>query len=190
LSVEQLKESLQETREAIKGADIRKVLPESELKNYWQEMRDIAQRENVSLIGVSGALTLHTCGKMGTVSRGALTGVQVAGGMFRRNIIGHYVDSLKAVKEKGFYQTIRVSSAPYIQAVWNNFSAEKSTWTQELVTGRAFGRAYNAVKGMFSRSQKTDGSENTAAAEPTTNNPDADSAADGSSPETQSDQQS
>lgn len=150
LSVAQLRVTLAETRKSLATMDVRKVLPEAELKRYWQEMRDIAQRENVSLVGVSGALTMHALGRVGAVTRGTLTGVQVAGGLFNRIIIGHYVDALKDVRQRGFYQSLRDSSTPYIEAVWNNFSVDRSTWTEELLSGRAIGKAWSSVRGWFS----------------------------------------
>ncbi len=42
-------------------------------------MREIAGREDVSLLGVSGAMTMHGLGKLKAVSRGTLAGVRVAG---------------------------------------------------------------------------------------------------------------
>lgn len=149
LSIDQLKQSLKETREAATSADYSAVLPESELNQYWKEMREISKRENVSLLGVSGALTMHSLGKLKTVSHGALTGVQVAGGLFNRHVIGHYVDSLNTIRDKGFYPTVRDSYAPYVEAVWTNFAVDKQTWTAELVSGRAFGNAYRSIKGWF-----------------------------------------
>lgn len=172
LSVEQLRESLNQTRAAVASADYRGVLPEAELKAYWQEMRDIASREHVSLIGVSGALTMHTLGKVGTVSRGGFAGIQVAGGMFNTLIVGHYVESLKAINERGFYETVRESSGPYVEAVWNNFAADKSTWTEEIVTGRAIGGAFRAVKNFFTRSKEAPVAEPTPAAKNVTRPPD------------------
>jgi hypothetical protein len=131
--------------------DVRKVLPEAELKRYWEEMREIARRENVSLVGVSGALTMHALGKVATVTRGTLSGVTVAGGLFNRVVISHYVDALKDVRERGFYQSLRESSAPYVEAVWTNFRVDRSTWTEELLSGRAIGNAWKSVRGWFSR---------------------------------------
>lgn len=151
LSVDDLRASLNKTREAIGAMDVRRMLPEAELKRYWDEMREIAAREQVSLIGVSGALTMHAMNKAGTVTRGAFTGVQLAGGLFNQLVIGHYADAIKAVREKGFYQTVKESSGPYIEAVWNNFHVDRSTWTEELLSGRAVGTAWGLVKGWFSR---------------------------------------
>lgn len=149
LSVEQLKKSLAETRDAITSTDYTAVLPESEITQYWNEMKGIAAREQTNLLSVSAALTMHSLGKLKTVSHGALTGVQVAGGLFNRVVIGHYVDSLSEIHERGYYTTLTESSAPYIEAVWNNFSVDRDTWTEGLVSGRTFSKAFETVTGWF-----------------------------------------
>lgn len=169
LSVEQLRESLEKTRASITSADYRRVLPEAELKSYWNEMRQISNEEGVSLIGVSGALTMHTLGKVSTVSKGTLAGVQVVGGLFSRHVVGHYADALEEIRSKGFYQMVNDSSAPYIEAVWSNFSIDKETWTEQLVSGKALGKAFKMVGGLFggeSESKATPESERSSKDEP------------------------
>ncbi len=151
ISVEQLRESLNTTRAAVQSADYSSVLPEAELTRYWTEMRSIASQEDVSLLGVSGALTMHTLGKVTTVGRGTLSGVRIAGSMFNRHVLGHYVTSLQTMRERGFYETLRESSGPYIRAVWANFASGKTTWTQELFSGRMISRGATAVRGWFTR---------------------------------------
>ena len=155
LSVDELKQTLEQTRTAILSADYRRMIPESEISTYWNEIREIAERENVSMIGVSGALTMHTLQKVSTVSRGALCGVQVVGGLFSRHIIGHYANALKTIQERGFYETLCESSAPYIEAVWSNFAADRETWTEQLLSGKMFGRAYDLVTGWLERRKPT-----------------------------------
>ena len=155
LSLADLKETLASTRDSLKSIDVRKILPEAEIKRYWQEMRDISARENVSFVGVSGALTMHTMGKLGTVTRGAFTGVQLAGGMFNQHVIGHYKQAMIDMRERGFYQTLSESSEPYVEAVWNNFKVDRTTWTEELLSGRAIGTAWNSVRGWFSKAKPT-----------------------------------
>jgi ribosomal protein L37AE/L43A len=156
LSAEQLKETIDETRKAVASANYTGVLPEAELNRYWGEVREIAKKENVGLIGVSGALTMHAMGRIGGLTRGAITGVQVAGGLFNRHVIGHYTTALSSMRQHGFYKTVHESSEPYIAAVWRNFAGNKSTWTEEVVTGRAIGRAFRAVTGFFSRKKNTE----------------------------------
>lgn len=155
LSVEQLQEVLDNTRAAAKSADYTRVLPEAELKQYWGEMRDIAQREEVSLLGVSGALTMHTLGKVSTVSTGALTGVRVVGGLFSRHVVGHYITSLETVRERGFYEVVRESSGPYVGAVWKNFASDMETWTEQLVNGKLLNKATTLVGSLISGKLKT-----------------------------------
>src|SRR5580704_1974071 len=64
LSVAQLKESV----EKIRLADPSALIPQNELRAEWEEMRQIASSEHVSLLGVSGALTLHMLKKVGAVA--------------------------------------------------------------------------------------------------------------------------
>jgi hypothetical protein len=161
LSVDQLKATLDRTRAAVTSADYSAVLPEAELNAYWNEMRSIAGREGVSLLGVSGALTMHTLTKLGTVTQGALTGVQVAGGLMNRHVVQHYTDALVTLRQKGFYPLLRESSAPYIQAVWRNFGSERETWTSALVSGRLFYRVWVALVRRLRRRPPQEGTKTT-----------------------------
>ncbi len=154
LSVDQLRTSLDNTRQALKSADFGRILPEQEINQYWSEMKAIAQKEGVSLTGVSGAVTMHALEKVSTVSHGTLTGIQVVGGMFSKHVVGHYINALDNVKQRGLYEVLSTSSAPYVTALWNNFSDSKSTWTEEVLTGRAIGKAFNAVAGWFSKPEE------------------------------------
>tara|TARA_Y100000588_G_scaffold387819_1_gene486524 strand:+ start:665 stop:1852 length:1188 start_codon:yes stop_codon:yes gene_type:complete len=149
LSVADLKATLEATRDALDDADITAMIPESELETLWEEMKQLAGEEDVGLLGVSGAVTMLTLQKVGTVGHGALTGIQVVGGLLNRQIIGHYVESLSTIREQGFYNTLRETAEPYIDAVWSNFSPDRDTWTESLLSGRAIGQGFNAVAGWF-----------------------------------------
>jgi Zn-finger nucleic acid-binding protein len=151
LSVDELRRTLNTTREAITAADYTSVLPESEIQGLWQEMRTIATREDVSLLGVSGAVTMSTLNKVATVSKGTLTGIQVVGDLFSRNVIGHYVESLNTVRERGFYQSVKESSQPYVASIWTNLAADRSTWTEEVLSGRAIRKGLSAISGLFQK---------------------------------------
>ncbi len=151
LSVDQLKESLDTTRKALGSADIRSILPEAELKKYWEEMKDVATKEDVSLLGVSGAVTMGTLSRIGTVGQGTLIGVQVVGGLITRNFVDHYSESLSTIRQNGFFETVKDTSVPYVEAVWSNFSDNKSSWTEELLSGRAVRNGFNKLGSWLSR---------------------------------------
>lgn len=159
LSLDQLSDTLNKTREALTSVDYTDILPESELRQYWQEMKDISDSNNVSLLGVSGAVAINTLGKLETAARGTLTSVRVAGGLLNRHVIGHYSDSLNTISEQGLFETLRTTSGPYISAVWNNFAQDKPTWTEDLVTGRLAVRGWKTVTGLLSGSGTSSQSE-------------------------------
>lgn len=133
LSVAELRKTIEETREHLRDADVRKLIPQAEMQKYWDGMRQVAREEGVSLLDVSAAITMNTLNQVQTVSHGAITSVRVAGGLLNRNVLGHYVASLKRLREHGFYETVRESYQPYVAAIWTNFSGEKTSWTESLL---------------------------------------------------------
>ena len=57
----------------------------------------MAQREDVSPLAVSGAMTLLTLSRMQTVAQGALSSVRVAGRLFDRHVFDHYESALAEI---------------------------------------------------------------------------------------------
>jgi len=149
LSVADLKATLEATREALKSADITNMIPESELETLWSEMQTVAAQQDVGLLGVSAAVTMLTLQKVGTVGHGALTGIQVAGGLLNRQVISHYTQSLGTIREHGFYNTLCDTAEPYIEAVWSNFSVDRETWTEALLSGKAIGQGFHKIAGWM-----------------------------------------
>ncbi len=145
LSVDQLRMTLNETREALMSTDVRKILPEAELANYWKELHSISQKENVSLLSVSSAITMQSLERMKNVTHGTLKGIQVAGGLFNRHIVQHYFEAAQTINQKGFYTSLSESYEPYLAGVWDNFSRHKLTWTEQLIRGHWWG----AMKSFF-----------------------------------------
>ncbi len=146
LSVTGLRETIDQTREALRSIDPASVIPQAEIARVWGEMREIAAREAVSPLAVSGAMTLYTLSQLHTVARGALSGVRVAGRLFDRHVIDHYETALADIRARGLYAALRETSAPYIEAVWNNFSTDKSTITDDLLSGKLLGQGWNTVR--------------------------------------------
>ena len=71
ISVEGLKQTIDETRAAIAGIDPTKVIPQAEMQKLWDEMHALATQEGVGILEISGAATLRMLEKAGTLSRGA-----------------------------------------------------------------------------------------------------------------------
>ncbi|MBI1904451.1 MAG: hypothetical protein HYS13_25425 [Planctomycetia bacterium] len=150
LSLDGLKKTVQDTRDAVMSIDPGSILPQAELQRMWGEMRETATREDVSLLTVSGAMSMHALRKMTDVGKGTLTGVRVAGNLFNRHVVDHYRDALSDIRQKGLFATVAETSEPYIDAVWNNFSSQRGTLTEDALTGRLFVRSWTTVRGFFS----------------------------------------
>ena len=120
----------------IKQADPTSLIPQHEIEKIWGDMEDVASSANVGLWQVSTTMTLFAIDKLSLTTRGALSSVRVAGGLLDEHLFSHYTDGLQAISERGLYQTLSDSSAPYLEAVWHNFDGSRETWTEELITGR------------------------------------------------------
>ena len=156
LSAQGLKETIDQTRDAVNRLDGSSVIPQNELIKLWDDMHSMATQEDVSLLDVSGAMTLYSLNQVATVGKGALSSVKVAGDMFDKHIFQHYVDGLNDIQEKGIYGSLAESSQPYIDAIWNNFSSNRETLTEDVLSGRMVGRFWNGLRGWVLGSSKSE----------------------------------
>lgn len=154
ISVEGLRETIQQTRDAVAGVDPVRVVPMAEIDRTWQEMRSMAEREGVSLFGLSSAVTLFTLNRVQTAARGALSTIRVSGNLFDRHIMEHYRSGLSEIREQGIWQSLSNNSRPYVDAVWTNFRADQATITEDLVSGKLISSAWNGMLGWFSGTSK------------------------------------
>ncbi len=145
LSIEGLQTTLRDTRDALSLIEPASIVPQAELARLWNDMRDIAAREHVSPLAISGAMTLFALDRLHIVARGALSGVRVAGRLLDRHVIDHYEEAIGEIRRVGLYATLRESSAPYIEATWQNFSTDKTTITEELLNGKLLGQGWRAA---------------------------------------------
>ncbi|MDE0223678.1 MAG: hypothetical protein OXP28_00915 [Gammaproteobacteria bacterium] len=156
LSVEGLRETVQQTRERLRGVDPSRMLSEDDIRRLWERMRSIAQRENMSPLAISGAVTLGSLDKVARLGSGTLTSVRVAGSLLDGIVLDHYRSVLANIDEQGLYPTVAASGKPYAEALWQNFATDRETITEKLLTGgaaeRALGKARRWLKSTKPRS--------------------------------------
>ena len=148
LSIDGLRETITQTRKAVMSIDPTKAFPQNEIDRLWNDLYGIAKTEGVNPFAVSSAMTLYSLDRVATVGRGALSTVRVTGNLFDRHILTHYSDALDEIRHRGLYATLAETSKPYIDALWQNFTSEKGTITEELLTGRLFAKALGLVRGI------------------------------------------
>ena len=149
LSLDELRTSVEQTRKAVNEIDPRHLIPESEINRYWSEMKTIATQEQISLLGVSAAITMETVESLKNLSHGTLTGLFVAGKIINRNIFGHYWDSLTSINEQGIWNSVRKTYTTYVGLAWGNFTSSRKTWTETVLDPGRFTRMLNWILRLF-----------------------------------------
>ena len=142
LSLDGLRETIEEAQASVESIDATKIIPQAEIKRIWAEMQDMADEQDVDIIDVSSAMTMYTLNQVATVSKGALTTIRVTGELLDEHLLDHYWQGLQRINDEGIWQMFASSSQPYIEAVWMNFSSDKETITEDVVSGRLLSRTW------------------------------------------------
>ncbi len=142
LSVEGLQETIADTQEQLAKIDPTKVLPQAELHRLWEDMHEMANQNDASLFDISSTLTVYSLNQVSTATKGALTTMRVTGNLLDQHLFKHYRQGLVKIERDGIYGVLADSSKPYLDALWYNFSDERPTVTEDVVSGKMFGRAW------------------------------------------------
>ncbi len=145
LSVDGLAETIKQITEQAQTADLTKSIPQAELERMWNGIYETAAAEDQNVLEISSAMTMFAMNRIGSLGAGALSTISVAGDMFEKNILDHYWNGLGEINERGFYSVLSDCSKPYIDAMWLNFSSDKETITEDVLSGKLLSRTWNSV---------------------------------------------
>ena len=149
LSVEGLRETIADTQEHLGKIDPTKVLPQAELHRLWEDMHEMANQNDTSLFEISSTLTVYSLNQVTTATKGALTTVRVTGNLLDQHLFDHYRQGLGKIERDGVYGVLAESSKPYLDALWYNFSDERPTITEDVVSGKMISRIWAWVSGWW-----------------------------------------
>ena len=149
LSVEGLRETIQQTRERLAEIDPTQILPQSEIKKMWDDMQGLADKEHVNLFEISSAMTMYSLNQVSTATKGALTTVRVTGNLLDEHIFDHYWQGAAKIGREGIYSVAAESGQPYLDALWYNFSSDRPTLTEDIVSGKMIGNAWAGLREWF-----------------------------------------
>lgn len=149
LSVEGLRETIQQTRERLAEIDPTQILPQSEIKQMWEDMQGLADKEHVNLFEISSAMTMYSLNQVTTATKGALTTVRVTGNLLDEHIFDHYWQGAAKIGREGIYSVAAESGQPYLDALWYNFSSDRPTLTEDIVSGKMIGNVWTGLSEWF-----------------------------------------
>ncbi len=135
ISIDGLRKTIKETQQAVSEVDPTKLLPFTEIDQMWRQMELAARDQKASIWDVSATMSLVALNNIKSVGQGAVVSLEIAGNMFHEHIIEHYWSGLRAIEREGLVQTLSKGSEPYWEAVWSNFSIDRKTWTEQLLSG-------------------------------------------------------
>ena len=154
-----LADTIRQTQDQLSGIDPSKLIPQSEINSLWADMSDLATKEHVSLFQLSSAVTMYSLNQVSTATQGTLATIRVTGNILDEHFFDHYRTAIGTIAEDGIYSVLAETSQPYLDAVWFNFSNDRSTITEDLVSGKLFNQAIDSVTGWFSGSGDEDGGD-------------------------------
>ena len=111
----------------------------TEMSNVLHDFMNTATDEGQSLLELGGLLTLQTTNRLKQLGGLTVSAPSVAGKMLYENILGYYSDTLTEIHERGYANVASETIEPYGQAILNQFSSEKITWTERLFNSPASG---------------------------------------------------
>lgn len=149
LSVDGLRETIEQTRNRLAEIDPTQLLPQSEIKRLWDDMQGLARKEHVNLFEISSAMTMYSLNQVSTVTKGALTTVRVTGNLLDQHIFDHYWQAAVKIGQAGVYCVAAESGRPYVDALWYNFSSDRPTLTEDLVSGKMIGKVWQGMSAWF-----------------------------------------
>ncbi len=155
-SVQELQDVINETRTSVTSADLRKLLPESEVRRYWDELKQSARQQDSSLWQVSTAVAMTTYRRLGMTAQGAVTGVNVAQRLIGRNLLDHFRQSLETINEEGLLTIIQGAYEPYVSRVYDNFQSDRKSWTESALDPENVKGALRWASQLLTRSAATD----------------------------------
>ena len=156
LSVEGLTDTVNKTKDQVAKLDPKNLLPQKEIQRLWDDMYSMDAKQDVSVFDVSSAMTMYTFNQVGNVAKGALTTVRVTGDLLDRHVVDHYWQALSDIGQQGLYSFVGNVGRPYVEAVWHNFSMERETVTEDLLSGKLIGRAWKGFTDWCSSGDSVD----------------------------------
>lgn len=135
ISIEGLRKTIEGIQASVNAIDPTLLLPRAEIDQLWRQIELAAKEQNASLWDVSATISVVALNQLQVVGRSSIVGLEIAGELLQQHIVQHYWEGLRAIERNGLIPTLSSASQPYLEAVWANFTIDRKTWTEQLLSG-------------------------------------------------------
>lgn len=135
ISLQGLRKTIEDIQTSLNAIDPTQILPQAEIDQLWRQIELAAKEQNASLWDVSATISVVALNQLQAIANGSIVGLEIVGNLFQQHIIQHYWDGLRAIERNGLIPTLSNASEPYLEAVWSNFTIDRKTWTEQLLSG-------------------------------------------------------
>jgi hypothetical protein len=103
------------------------------LEGLWTWMEKISEQENISLMELSGVMTVQAA-HIGRKSVGMFLAVGKTGSeLFGERILQSYRETLNVVSEVGFKKYLREYMAPFVEKSLQHFERSRESWIEQKI---------------------------------------------------------
>jgi hypothetical protein len=135
LSMSGLRKTIQETRLIVTQVNPSKLLPFAELEQLWRQMELAARDQQASIWDVSATMSIVALSQIQGIDQGGVVSLEINTNIYQQKVIDHYWEGLRAIERHGLLPTLSRASQPYLETVWTNYSVDRKTWTEQLLSG-------------------------------------------------------
>lgn len=135
LSISELNRTIYETRRTVEQIQPDKLLSNDEIFQLWRQMELAARDQKASIWDVSATISIVALNNIQAIDGGGQVSLEIVGNMYQKHIIDHYWEGLRAIERNGLLPTLSKACQPYVETVWTNYSVNRKTWTEQLLSG-------------------------------------------------------
>lgn len=135
LSIAGLQKTIEQTRLTVAQVNPEKLLSFAEIDQLWRQMELAARDQKASIWDVSATVSIVALNNIQAIDDGGLVSLEITGNMYQEQLIDHYWEGLRAIERDGLLPTLSRACQPYVETVWTNYSLNRKTWTEQLLSG-------------------------------------------------------
>jgi hypothetical protein len=135
ISVAGLKATLHALQAAVATTKASDLPTADEVDQLWRQMELAAADQHASVWDISTTMAMIALNHVHAPQGGADVNFDIGEDFCVGQVFQHYWLGLREIERRGLLPALSETSQPYLEAVWSNFSFDRKTWAEQLLSG-------------------------------------------------------